>query len=199
MSAPTREVELKARVDDIDTARHNVEQSGAILVFEGRLRDRIYDTVDRTLSAQNVVLRIRRYSSAAGTSAHLDWKGPTSRENGFKVRSELTTGVTDPDALAGMLGRLGYVVVGAIDRNIVQYEIRNGGSESAVVVRFEEYPRMDVLVEVEGDPVQIEVAIRALKIPRARFSADRLIDFVMAFEARTGRRAAVCDSDLIHG
>ncbi len=195
MSDPTREVELKARVDDIGAARRSIEGFGAVLVFDGRLRDRIYDTATRTLGAQDIVLRLRSYSSAGGVNAHLGWKGPTSRENGFKVRAELTTGVSDPDALASMLGRLGYRVVGAIDREIAQYELSDDAGES-VVIRFETYPRMDTLVEVEGTPARIEAAILALGIPRELFSADRLADFVRAYETRTGHRAAIRESDL---
>ena len=195
MSGPTREVELKARVDDIESARRSIETAGALLVFEGSLRDRVYDTPARTLSAQDLVLRLRCYGSEGGTVAHLDWKGPTSRENGFKIRAELTTEVSDPDALARMLVRLGYEIVGSIDRDIVQYELSNDRNQT-VVLRFEIYPRMDTLVEIEGTPTRIEDAIRALGIPRASFSADRLADFVRAFESRTGRRAAICESQL---
>ncbi len=195
MSAPTREVELKARVDDVNAARLSLEAAGAVLVFDGRLQDRVYDTVARTLFAQDMVLRLRCYKNEMGETAHLDWKGPTSRENGFKIRPELTAGVSDPDVLAAMLDRLGYVVVTSIDRDIVQYELSSDEHET-VVIRFEMYPRMDTLVEVEGAPSRIEDAIRVLKIPRASFSADRLTDFVRAFEARTGRRAAICDSQL---
>ena len=198
MSAPTREVELKARVEDVGAARRNIENAGAVLVFDGRLSDRVYDTPVRTLAAQDLVLRLRTYSSDLGVSAHLDWKGPTSREDGFKVRAELTTGVTDPDALSTMLERLGYEVIREIDRNIAQYELSGAGPEKIVVVRFERYPRMDTLVEVEGTPSRIEAAIQALGIPRDQFSTDRLVDFARAYEARTGRPAAVCDSDLQH-
>ncbi len=197
MSQPTREVEVKARVDDVDEARHNIESAGAVLVFEGSLRDRLYDTPARTLAAQGLVLRIRIYRSHRGaTHAHLDWKGPTRKVNGFKVRDELTTGVTDPDALASMLSRTGFEVVGEIDREIAQYEMpcTDADGRSVVVIRFERYPQMDTLVEVEGTEARIEDAIRALKIPRERFSGDRLTDFVRAFEKRTGQRAAVCDS-----
>ncbi|HEY5087122.1 MAG TPA: class IV adenylate cyclase [Gemmatimonadaceae bacterium] len=199
MSAPTREVEVKARVEDLDAARRNIERAGAVLVFDGRLRDRVYDTPDRTLAAWDQVLRLRTYISHPGVSAHLDWKGPTSREGGFKVRSELTTSVSEPDALASVLERLGYEVVREIDRDIAQYELASSDAETVAVVRFERYPRMDTLVEVEGPPTQIERAIDALAIPRSHFSGDRLIDFVRAYEARTGLRAAVCDRDLRHG
>lgn len=194
MSAPTREVELKARVEDIDATRRNIENSGALLVFHGGLRDRIYDTPSRTLAAEDRVLRLRTYSSNLGVSAHLDWKGPTSREGGFKVRAELTTGVTDLAALSSMLERLGYEVVREIDRDIEQYELSEAGA--VAMVRLERYPRMDILIEVEGTPARIEAAIQVLGIPRECFSADRLVDFVWAYETRTGHRAAICDNDL---
>jgi hypothetical protein len=195
MSEPTREVELKARVDDVHSARSNVESAGATLAFEGHLRDRIYDTPDGVLAAQDLVLRLRTYSSERGVSAHLDWKGPTRHEDGFKVRQELTTSVGDPDALSSMLVRLGYRVVRGIDRDIAQYELPGEHDGPALIIRFERYPRMDTLVEVEGTPAGIERGIRALDIPRERFSAGRLADFVSAYEARTGQHAQVCDND----
>jgi predicted adenylyl cyclase CyaB len=196
MSAPTREVELKARVDDVGSARRNIERVGARLVFEGRLQDRLYDMPDRTLAKQDLVLRLRSYTSELGVSAHLDWKGPTLHEGGFKVREELTTSIGDPDALSSMLLRLGYAVVREIDRDIAQYELPEKHPDGALIIRFEQYPRMDTLVEVEGTPAAIERGIQALGIPRELFSAGRLADFVRAYEARTGHRAAVCDSDV---
>jgi hypothetical protein len=72
-----------------------------------------------------------------------------------------------------------------IDREIAQYEL--GGAN----VRFETYARMDVLVEVEGDPDAIEVAIAALGMPRGAFTSDRLAAFVQRFERRTGVKAAI--------
>jgi len=184
-----REVELKAVVDDLRECRSAVEQEGATLVFAGRLEDRRYDTPERTLAAKDLVLRLRIYHGDH-SSAHLDWKGPTEYTNGFKVRDELTTGVTDAGTLAAMLGALGYVVTREIDREIMQYEL------AGTTIRFERYPRMDILVEVEGEPEGIEMAIRATRLPRDRFTTERLPDFVQAYEARTGVRAALCQREL---
>ncbi len=195
MSTPTREVELKARVDDPDAAKLAIQAARAHLVFEGSLRDRLYDTSARSVSRSDNVLRVRTYEPRAGkVQAHLDWKGPTSRVDGFKVRAELTTGITEPAALEQILERLGYRSVGAVDREITQYELLT--SDGAVMVRFEVYPRMDTLVEVEGAPQGIEQAIRALDIPRERFSAARLAEFVREFEARTGLRSATSQDAL---
>lgn len=122
--------------------------------------------------------------------AALDWKGPTDYAGGYKVREELSTDLVDPDALAAILERIGYVVTREIDREIAQYEL------AGAVVRFERYPRMDVLVEVEGAPEAIERAIVATGMSRDAFTSERLPAFVERYEARTGERAALCDREL---
>lgn len=194
MSTSTREIELKARVTDVDALRRTLESAGATLAFEGELHDRLYDTAKRELTAGDHVLRLRSYVEADGSrSAHLDWKGPTSRERGFKVREELTSGVSEAAALDDILARLGYSVVGSIDRHIAQYTLQTSGGP--VTLRIETYPRMDTLVEVEGSPDGIEAAIHATGMARGSFTANRLADFVRDYEARTGQRAAVCDED----
>lgn len=184
------EVELKSVVDDVARRRAAIESAGATLVFDGRLEDRRYDSPDRALTARDHVLRVRVYRDAAGTRAQLDFKGPTQRDDGYKVREELESHVSDADALVAILDRLGYVVTIAIDRDIVQYEL--GGA----MIRFERYARMDDLVEVEGARDAIEQAIAALGMPRAGFLTDRLPDFARRFEERTGTRAAVSRAAL---
>ena len=189
-----REVELKALVPDLAAARQHLVRAGAALLYAGRLEDRRYDTADRQLAARDHVLRLRVYRGAGGADdaprALLDFKGPTQYDAGYKVREELSVGAADPDTLALLLDRLGYVVTREIDREIEQYGIRDA------TVRFERYPRMDVLVEVEGSPEAIEAAIVDLGLPRAAFTADRLPAFVARFQARTGERAALCDREL---
>jgi adenylate cyclase class IV len=184
------EVELKSVVDDLPRRRAAVEAAGAELTFEGRLADRRYDTPDLTLQGRDHVLRVRVYGGPGEVRAELDWKGPTRREGGYKTREELGVRVGEPDELATMLERLGYLVTIAIDRDIAQYDL--GGA----MIRFECYPRMDDLVEVEGTPEQIERAIAALGLPRKGFTADRLPEFVRRFEKRTGTPAALSDAEL---
>ena len=184
------EVELKAVVDDPAVARRRVEAAGGRLVFEGRLEDRRYDTAARSLAAVDYVLRLRVYHDASGARAALDWKGPTRYEAGYKVREELTTRADSPDALALILARLGYVVTREIDREIAQYDLHGA------IVRFEHYPRMDTLVEVEGPPATIEGAIGVLGIERRHFTTERLPDFIARFQSRTGERAAVSKAEL---
>lgn len=188
-----REVELKGRLmndADFESARARLEAAGAELVYEGRLEDRRYDTPSRTLALQDHVLRLRVYRGETLT-ASLDFKGPTTYADGFKVREEQTVGANDPDALARILEAMGYVITREIDREIAQYNY------AGAVVRFERYPRMDILVEVEGEPAAIEHAISALGMAREGFTTERLPDFVLKFESRTGERAAICDRELL--
>jgi predicted adenylyl cyclase CyaB len=186
------EVELKSVVDDVDARRRRVEAAGAVLRFAGRLEDRRYDTADRVLRLRDHVLRMRvRRNPKDGTvRATVDWKGPTAQTAGYKVREELAVGVDDAATLADLLARLGYDVTEAIDRDVWEYEL--GGA----TIRFERYPRMDALVEVEGVPPAIERAVAATGLPRAGFTAERLSEFVRRFEARTGSRAALSGAPL---
>jgi predicted adenylyl cyclase CyaB len=184
------EIELKSVVDDLAARRVLVERAGGVLTFEGRLEDRRYDTPDASLAARDHVLRTRSYIDASGRRAELDWKGPTMHENGYKRRDEIGTAVGDAEMLATILDRLGYLVTTCIDREIVQFDL-NG-----TTVRFERYPRLDILVEVEGEPEGIERAIAVLGLPRSGFNTDRLADFAQRYEARTGLRAATCDAEL---
>ncbi len=185
-----REVELKSVVVDVSAARRAVERAGGTLHFEGELIDLRYADSAGQMLLQDNVLRLRVYDDGHKREGHLDWKGPTRYEEGYKVREELSTTVGDPGALGDMLANLGYVVIKEIERRIAQYSL------AGATVRFEEYPRMDALIEVEGTPQAIESAIAAMGLDRSGFGAGRLADFVLAFEARTGQRAAVSRGEL---
>jgi predicted adenylyl cyclase CyaB len=180
-----REVELKAVVDDLAARRERLENAGAILEYEGMLLDRRYDFESAELSTHDEVLRLRTYVAGGSVKCYLDWKGPTEVRDVYKTREEIPTRVEDADALREILARLGFVVTMAIDREIAQYKVHGA------TVRFETYPRMDVLVEVEGQPGEIEQAIEALGIARGQFTSERLNSFVQRFENRTGVRAAI--------
>ena len=186
------EIELKAVVPDLTSARRRVEGQGARLVFEGRLEDSRYDRADRSLAAGDLVLRLRVYRDKSGavTSASLDWKGPSRVDRNYKQREEINAPVADADTLAEILDRLGLEVTMRIDRDIWQYEL------DGAIVRFEHYPRMDDLVEVEGAPPTIEAAIQVLGIPREAFTPERLPDFARRFETRTGQQSALSDGEL---
>ena len=119
-----REVEVKAVVDDVDMRCAAAVDGGGTLVFEGRLEDRRYDTFDDALTNRDEVLRTRTYrgtGEAARTS--LEWKGPRTIEQGYRVREEQSTGVESLETLEIILARLGYHMTKAIDRYIIQWQL----------------------------------------------------------------------------
>jgi adenylate cyclase class IV len=185
-----REVEVKGAVADPVAALVALKAAGAELAYAGRLEDRRYDTAERALAARDHVLRLRVYRDGGlETRAMLDFKGPTGYADGYKVREEHSVEARDSIEFARILELLGYETR-EIDRMIEQYTLHGA------TVRFERYPRMDVLVEVEGEPEAIERAIAAMRLDRATFTTGRLPDFVRAYEERTGGRAAICDREL---
>jgi len=179
------ELELKSVVDDLERCCSRVEGSGGRITFQGVLEDRRYDTGARELARRDHVLRTRTYRDGDGVRSEIDWKGPTAYVNGYKQREEIGCGIEAPEVMVDILERLGLNVSMAIDREIWQYEL------DGATIRFERYPRMDDLVEVEGSPEAIERAIKVLGLPRAGFSTDRLGSFVRRYESRTGARAVL--------
>lgn len=186
-----REVELKAVVDDLPLRRKMIEDAGAVLSYEGKISDTRYDFSSGDLSQRDEVLRTRRYyDPGSSTRTFLDWKGPIETRDVYKIREEITTQVEDFDSLVRIFEKLGLFLAWEIDREIAQYQL------GRAIIRFENFPRMDVLVEVEGDPAAIEAAIEALGLPRGTFTSASLPDFVEKFEQRTGVRAAISRREL---
>ena len=183
-----REFELKAVVDDPVECVRRIRAAGGRLVERGRLEDRRWDNPAGELGAKDEVLRLRILRTPEGAvQATMDWKGPTSFDRGYKVREELSFPIGDPDGFAHVLERLGFRVTHAIDRDIEMYEVPGGHA------RIERYPRMDVLVEVEGAPETIERAIEATGIPRERFTTERLTEFAARYAQRTGQQPSLSD------
>ena len=185
-----REFELKAVVADPAECVRRIRAAGGRLTEQGRLEDRRWDNAAGDLGARDEVLRLRVLRMTDGAiHATMDWKGPTGFEQGYKVREELSFPISDPDGFAHVLERLGFRVIHAIDRDIEMYEVPGGHA------RIERYPRMDVLVEVEGAPETIERAIAATGIPREEFSTDRLTEFAARFAGRTGQQPFLSEAD----
>ncbi|MCC6316190.1 MAG: class IV adenylate cyclase [Gemmatimonadaceae bacterium] len=185
-----REVEVKGVVPDPVATRAALQAAGATRSSAGTLRDRRYDTPSFDHRQRDEVLRVRVMHDEHGDRATLDLKGPTTYPDGFKVREEIATTVGDVDALDQILLGLGLQVTREIEREVEIWELHGA------TLRFEVYPRMDVLLEVEGSPESIERAIAGTGIPRSAFTAERLADFIARFEARTGGRAALCGREL---
>ncbi len=151
MTPVHQELELKAVISDPDAFRERLRAAGAVPRFSGRMTDRRYDRAGE-LATRDEVLRVRTFHHPDGVEAILAWKGPTMRSpDGYKLREEIELPVSRASADPGrLLAALGYQPVHAIERDVEVYRL--GGATA----RLETYPRMDVLLEVEGDPAAIE-------------------------------------------
>ena len=187
------ETELKAVVEDLAACRARVERAGGVLEQEGHLQDCRYEDDAGRVRKLDHVLRIRIFRGNGRDEASLEWKGPTQTVNGLKAREEIGTRVSDPAALTEIVERLGYELTRTIDREIAQFRLHGA------TVRFERYPRMDDLVEVEGSAEAIERAIATLELPRESFTTDSLFAFMDRYQQRTGKRPIVCAADLGDG
>jgi adenylate cyclase class IV len=143
------------------------------------------------LALRDEVLRVRALHHPGGqVESIVAWKGPTMRSpEGYKLREEielpLSSRAADP---ARLLGALGYLPVHTIEREVELYRM------AEATARLEIYPRMDVLLEVEGEPAAIERAIELSGIPRGEFTAEPLVEFVRRFEQRSGQSALLAHS-----
>ena len=187
------ELELKAVVEDPARVREALVAAGARPVFRGLLRDTRLDAAG-ALTGRDQVLRLRRWIPDGGPErAELAWKGPTSvNPAGYKHREELEVGVADGSAALRLLAALGYTVTHAIDRAVEVYQL------GATVARLEWYPRMDVLVEIEGPPEGIERMIQddrycadiIVQITAARASLQAVAKSLLAGHLRACNQAA---------
>ena len=186
------ELELKAAVSDPATLREALARAGAREAFRGMLRDRRLDRAGE-LTTGDQILRVRQWlSSESDQRAVLGWKGPPSiSADGYKHSEERECGVNDAAKALAVFQALGYEVVHAIDRYVEVYELHEA------VARLEWYPRMDVLVEIEGTPAGIERLIAAVGLAREACLPEALTAFAARFESRTGRPAVLAEADLV--
>lgn len=174
-------------VADPQAVRRRLLAAGAQPGFAGLMLDRRFDR-DGELFARDEVLRLRVFRGAdASEQFKLGWKGPTMvTPDGYKARRELEYQIEPagipPDEL---LKALGFGESQRIDRYVEYFLL------GSTAVRLEWYPRMDVLIEVEGDAAGIETALRATGLPRSDFTADSLTAFAARYAARTGTPAVL--------
>ena len=185
------ELEVKAIVPDPGALRRALLTAGARESFRGMLRDRRLDRGGE-LQGRDEIFRLRRWIPRQGVErAEIGWKGAKSvSAAGYKRCEEIEFAVGDGGHALRLLETLGYSVFHAIDRYVEVYQFDD------VVARLEWYPRMDVLVEIEGTPQGIERLITIAGIPRSHCVPDALAEFGHRYEARTGRRALFSEQEL---
>jgi len=186
------ELELKAVVPDPAALRQALDDGGAVLRFHGMMRDRRLDRAGE-LTGRDQVLRVRLWADEDGAAglAEVAWKGPTTvNPGGYKLREELEFNADDGATALRLFEMLGYREVEATDRYVEVFELDD------TVARIEWFPRMDVLVEIEGTPEGIERVIALSGLPRESCLPEPLVAFSQRYAARTGRPAILAEALL---
>jgi adenylate cyclase class IV len=187
------EIELKSVVSDAAALRQALDDAGAVLRFHGMMRDRRLDRSGE-LSGRDEVLRVRNWVHEDGGHplAEAAWKGRTMvNSEGYKQREEVEFTVSDGVAALRMLAALGYTITESIDRYVEVYEL------DGTMVRMEWFPRMDILVEIEGTPEGIEHVIQLSGLDRAGCVADSLATFSRRYQERTGTPGILAEEMLL--
>lgn len=146
------ETEIKLHVPDLAAMEARLRAAGAELasprVFEANIR---YDDASGRLSAQNIVLRLRQ-----DTRTRLTYKEdlPAS-DSEHHSRFEAEVEISDFDAMATILARLGYTPAMRYEKYRTTYHLH--GAE----VVLDELP-MGTFMEIEGESAAIHQVVAAL-------------------------------------
>lgn len=177
---------------DPGAVRDRLMAAGARRGFAGMMIDVRWDR-NGELMARDEVLRLRVFQPSNGAAhAVLGWKGRTAvNADGHKERRELEYGISSGSAPPqDLLEALGYYPLYTIERYVEYYKL------GATDARLEWYPRMDTLIEIEGDAAGIEAGIRASGLPRDTFTPDPLSTFAARYAERTGTPAVLTLAEL---
>jgi adenylate cyclase class 2 len=160
------EVELKVRADH-DAVRDRLRAAGAERTGAVAQVDTYYDHPGRDFATTDEALRVRAVRpldderDAAERATRLTYKGPLVDESS-KTREEFETGVTDGDAVEGVLERLDFAPAATVRKERETFTL------SGYTVALDAVEGLDTFVEVERE---VESGI-----DEARAGAERVLE-----------------------
>ena len=176
-----QEVEVKLHTPDLARVRGALEGAGATLLkprlFERNVR---YDSEDRMLSAQGIVLRLRQ-----DEAVKLTYKSDASVEHGIVTRFEAEVEVSDYETMDVILRRLGYGVALVYEKYRTTYVL--GGAE----IVLDELPYGN-FTEIEGDAETIERVVEVLGLGACRRMMGSYVQIFAELKQRLGMVARDC-------
>lgn len=170
MTSDHIETEVKLYVPYLEIVQTRLDRIGARMtaprVYERNVR---YENAERTLTAQGIVVRLRRDSRV-----RLTYKADGDFQDGIISRFEAEVEVSDFDAMETILSKLGYFPHMVYEKYRTTYEF-----EDAEIV-LDELPYGN-FIEIEGERAVIEKIITRLQLgdaPRMSGSYVTLFDIV---------------------
>ena len=162
LKPPYIEIEVKLPYDGPpQAARRRIEQHGYTQTDPRVLEsDQLFDRPGGELKRSDRLVRLRR----SGARATVTYKGPSQRER-YKSREEIEFEVSDPDAFALVLDRLGYVPAFRYEK----YRTKFAAPSEPGFITIDETP-IGVFLELEGPPAWIDRTAQRLGFSAADYS-----------------------------
>lgn len=155
------EIEIKLKIEDLDTEIQKIRNLGATLINDFEFEDNfILDQKDRSLKKKGSVLRIRKY----GNKSTITLKEKITGESPYKERYELEMEVENAADLKELFQKLGFQVIYRYQKYRAEYSLGN------LHIYCDKTPIGNFL-ELEGKKEDIDEA--ALKL---HFSPDDFIN-----------------------
>ncbi len=175
-----KERELRGRIDCLNKFRDQLSIAGAKMSQKGFMQDYYFDNPFLNLKSKNQKLRIRAIDYKL---IQLCWKGPISVDKQTKIREEIEVGVKNVEPLIEIFEKLGFQNTRFYERYFETYLLYD------VKIRIEQFPIMDILVEIEGEQHLINRAVTHLNISKDVFGPKTLVSFIKEYEIRNGTPA----------
>lgn len=178
--ATDREVEIKFRIDDIDTLTTGLQAAGfRLITSRTHEMNTLYDQPGGKLRRRGALLRLRQYGPR-WTVTYKDRSGPQSGRH--KSRREIETQVEKGDALAQVLEAIGF-------SPSFRYEkYRSEWADSTGHVVIDETP-IGNFGEIEGQPQWIDATARKLNISVKSYIKESYAELFTAWKRHVKSKA----------
>ena len=175
-----REVEIKFKIDDIDSLTSDLRTAGFRLITpRTHEMNTLYDQPGGKLRRRGALLRLRQYGPR-WTLTYKDRSGPQSGRH--KSRREIETQVENGDAVAQVFEAIGY-------SPSFRYEkYRSEWSDSTGHVVIDETP-IGNFGEIEGQPEWIDATARQLNIAVKSYLKESYAELFAAWKRKTRSKA----------
>lgn len=174
------EVEVKAKIDNIDEVRERIKVNGGKLIFKNLIRDFSFDYKNEELRKKDCVLRVRVFENGEGI---ITFKGPRKTDKRYKIREELEVHISNGLNAVKIFERLGFKQVFRIDRIREIYEFQ----EEGVRIMLDVFPEMGAFMEIEGNKRGIEKIVQKLRMNRGAFTVLTLHRYIEEYKKKFGR------------
>jgi adenylate cyclase class 2 len=175
-----REVEIKFRIDDLQSMASSLQTTGFQLITpRTHEMNVLYDQPGAKLRRKGALLRLREYG-ATWTLTYKDRNVP--QKGRHKSRREFETQIKSGDAMAQVLEALGY-------KPSFRYEkYRSEWGDASGHVVIDETP-IGNFGEIEGPPEWIDSTALRLNIPVESYIRESYAELFMAWKRKTKSKA----------